>query len=100
MVLCPAHNFLYSRFDKAIGHFRRYNKRMYRELSNQPPLKLEYLDCVGVMASMMNKLLLMQSYPSEKQVKLWDRLFVRMSIVLDPLSFRMIGKSLLGVWEK
>jgi SAM-dependent methyltransferase len=43
VILCPAHEVLYSPFDKAIGHFRRYNKRMYRELSSHPPLRIEYL---------------------------------------------------------
>jgi len=100
MVLCPAHNFLFSPFDKAIGHFRRYDKGMYRKLSDRRPLKLEYLDCVGMAASVANKLLLKQSYPNERQIKLWDRLFVRISRVADPLTLRAVGKSILGVWAK
>ncbi len=28
IVLVPAHQFLYNEFDKAIGHYRRYNKKM------------------------------------------------------------------------
>jgi len=100
LVLCPAHNFLFSAFDKAIGHFRRYNKQMYRELSNCPPSELEYLDSIGMAASVANKWVLKQSCPTEKQIILWDRVFVRMSRVLDPLTFRMIGKSILGVWKK
>jgi SAM-dependent methyltransferase len=99
LVLCPAHNFLYSPFDKALGHFRRYNKRMYRGLSIRPPYKLEYLDSAGMLASLANKLLLKQSYPNEKQIKLWDRVFVRLSRVIDPITFRTIGKSILGVWR-
>jgi len=100
MILCPAHNFLFSPFDTAIGHFRRYNKAMYREMSGRVPLVIEYLDSVGMVASFANKLLLRQSYPNEKQVKLWDRLFVRMSRLVDPLTCRMLGKSILGVWQK
>ena len=33
VVLAPAHNRLFSPFDKAIGHHRRYDKRMLRALS-------------------------------------------------------------------
>jgi SAM-dependent methyltransferase len=99
-ILCPAHNYFYSPFDKAIGHFRRYNKSMYRELSDQQPLKLEYLDSVGMLASAANKMLLKQSYPNERQILLWDRVFVRASKVLDPLVLRSVGKSILGVWTK
>lgn len=31
-LLVPAHQFLYSSFDHAVGHYRRYNKRELREL--------------------------------------------------------------------
>lgn len=100
VVLCPAHNFLFSPFDKAIGHFRRYNKKMYRQLSTQHPLKLEYLDSAGMLASIANKLLLKQDYPNERQIRIWDTLLVRISKMTDPLIFRLIGKSVLGVWKK
>lgn len=100
IVLCPAHNFLFSPFDEAIGHYRRYNKPMYRSMASHKPLLIEYLDSVGLLASSANKLLLRQSYPTAKQIKIWDRLFVRMSRVLDPLTCRMLGKSIVGIWHK
>ncbi len=99
-VLCPAHNYFYSPFDRAIGHFRRYDKRMFRGLSEQQPLKLEYLDSVGMLASAANKLLLRQSYPNEQQIRVWDRLFVRASRLVDPLLLHAVGKSIVGVWAK
>ena len=100
VVVCPAHDFLFSPFDEAIGHFRRYDKPRYRGLCERRPLTMEYLDSVGMIASVANKLLLKQSYPNEEQIKLWDRLFVRLSRIVDPLTFRLIGKSILGVWRK
>lgn len=99
LVLCPAHNFLYSPFDRSIGHFRRYNRQMFRKLSDRRPLRLEYLDSVGMLASVANRLFLKQSYPGEKQIRLWDSLFVRLSTVVDPVTFRQVGKSILGVWK-
>ena len=99
MILCPAHNFLFSPFDKTIGHFRRYDKSMYRNLSDRRPVRLEYLDSIGMMASLSNKLLLRQSYPTANQIKLWDRVFVPVSRIADPLTFGMLGKSILGVWK-
>jgi SAM-dependent methyltransferase len=99
-VLCPAHSFLFSPFDKAIGHYRRYNKRMYADLSPHPPLVMEYLDCVGMIASVANRLLLRQPYPTEKQIRLWDGAFVPLSRIADPWTFRSLGKSILGVWQK
>jgi len=100
LVLCPAHHFLFSDFDRAIGHCRRYTKRMYRDLSDRLPSKIEYLDSVGMAASLMNRLVLRQAYPSEAQIGCWDRLMVRASRVIDPLTCRTIGKSILGVWRR
>jgi hypothetical protein len=83
-----------------VGHYRRYNKRMLRNLSDRVPLVLEYLDSVGMLASAANKLFLRRSYPSSGQIKFWDRLLVPMSRLVDPLVLRCIGKSILGVWKK
>ncbi|MDG2221597.1 MAG: class I SAM-dependent methyltransferase [Rubripirellula sp.] len=99
VVLCPAHNWLYSPFDDAIGHYRRYDKQMYRELSACAPLRIEYLDCVGLLASLANKFLLKQPYPNENQIRLWDRFFVTLSKAFDPISFHRFGKSIIGVWR-
>jgi len=99
-ILCPAHNYFYSPFDRAIGHFRRYDKRMFRALSERQPVRLEYLDSVGMLASAANKLLLRQSYPNEQQIRVWDQLFVRTSRLVDPLLLHALGKSILGVWQK
>ena len=100
VILCPAHNVLMSPFDREIGHFRRYDKRMYRELSDHEPIKLEYLDSVGLAASMANKLLLRQAYPSEKQIAFWDKVIVRLSLLVDPMISRTAGKSIMGVWRR
>jgi hypothetical protein len=63
IVLVPAHEALYSRFDKAIGHYRRYDRESLRSCS--PPSsrleKMEYRDCVGLIASTVNKFLLKQT---------------------------------------
>src|SRR5262245_2328823 len=32
IVLCPAHPMLYTEFDRAIGHYRRYTKSMFRAI--------------------------------------------------------------------
>lgn len=102
VVLVPAHQFLYSPFDKAIGHYRRYDKGMMKAIS---PSELKtktifYLDSVGLLASTANKLFLKQSYPTLQQVKTWDNLLVPVSTLLDPIIGRSIGKTVVGIWEK
>lgn len=102
LVLSPAFPFLYSAFDKAIGHYRRYDKTGLRRLSF-PGMKLvqtKYLDSFGLFASLMNKILLKQSYPSQKQVNFWDQFLVPISKISDRFFFYSFGKSILGVWRK
>jgi protein-L-isoaspartate O-methyltransferase len=102
IVLSPAHPSLYTAFDRAIGHFRRYTQKTLRDCT--PPgatlLELYALDSVGLMASVANKLFLHQSMPSLKQVEFWDRCLVPLSRWTDPLIGFSLGKSLIGVWQK
>jgi SAM-dependent methyltransferase len=101
IVLSPAHQRLFSPFDAAIGHFRRYNRPMLRAIS-PASLRLErmrYLDCAGVILSAANMLLLRQSMPSKKQLLFWDHWIVPISRVLDkPLQYS-IGKTIIAVWR-
>lgn len=102
IVLSPACPSLYTVFDECLGHFRRYDKEMLRACT--PPgskmEKLFYLDSIGVLASIANKLFLKQNSPTDAQVLLWDRYMVPVSRVIDPLIGFRIGKSILGVWTK
>lgn len=102
VVIAPAHQYLYTAFDKAIGHFRRYNREMIVAL-NPSGLNLsrfEYLDSVGFLASLGNRLLLNSASPSSSQIKIWDRFMVPLSRCLDPILQRRFGKSVLAVWSK
>lgn len=102
VVLAPAHQSLYSPFDRAIGHHRRYDKASLRALAPEG-LTLErlfYLDSAGLAASLANRVLLRQSLPTLAQVRTWDRLLVPLSRALDPLLFRSAGKTVVGVWRR
>jgi SAM-dependent methyltransferase len=102
IVLSPAFNFLYSPFDKAIGHYRRYNKHALAGLAD-PSLvteRLFYLDTIGFFASLVNKLLLKQRYPTEKQINFWDKWMIPVSKITDRVFFYSFGKSILAIWKK
>lgn len=102
VVLSPAHNWLFSPFDSALGHFRRYNRRLLKDLD--PPgvdlKRIEYLDCVGLMASLANRLMLRQSMPGAGQIAFWDRYMVTVSRQLDPLLRYRAGKSIIAIWQR
>ncbi len=102
VVLSPAHQWLYTPFDKAIGHFRRYTKRSLRAAA--PPgleqVRMGYLDSVGMLASLGNRLFLNRSMPKPGQIAVWDKLMVPVSLVLDPLLAHSTGRSILGIWRR
>lgn len=102
IILSPAYNFLFSPFDKAIGHYRRYTSKTLKEaMPTELHLRqLKYLDSVGLFASLANKLFLKQNYPSEKQIRTWDRLMIPVSKWTDKIFFHSFGKSILGTWRK
>jgi len=102
IVLSPAFNFLYSRFDQAIGHHRRYDKRMLAALTPHG-CRIETifnLDSVGMATLIFNKIALRQSLPNEKQILFWDRWLVALSRKADPIIGYRIGRSVVSVWEK
>lgn len=102
IVMSPAHEFLYSNFDRAIGHHRRYNAHSLASVA-PAALKLEcmrYLDSVGMLASLVNRWLLKQSQPTHAQIQLWDKRMVPLSRLIDPWLGFHVGKSILGIWRK
>ncbi len=102
IILAPAHQFLYTPFDKAIGHFRRYSRRSLATLipAELECVKLIYLDSIGAFASLGNKLILNSAKPTLKQILLWDRKLVPLSIYFDSITRFRAGKSVLGIWRK
>ena len=102
VVLAPAWSFLYSPFDAAIGHLRRYDRQSLLALTPRGVelVRFRYLDSVGMLASAANRMLLRRSAPAPSQLALWDRVMVPLSLRLDPMIRHLLGKSALAVWTK
>lgn len=102
LVLVPAHQFLFSPFDAAIGHWRRYDRAGLLAAGPQSLdlVQCRYLDSIGLFASLANKVLLRASSPSASQIGIWDRGMVPLSKMIDPLLAYRFGKSLLAIWRK
>jgi SAM-dependent methyltransferase len=101
VVLSPAFNLLFSEFDKSIGHHRRYTKRSLANVfpSGMRPRELTYLDSVGFLASLANRMMLRQSLPTSRQIAFWDGVLIPASRVVDPLFRRMFGRSVIAVYS-
>jgi len=102
VALSPAHQWLFTPFDAAIGHCRRYTRASFGALAGEglEPVRVAYLDSIGFFASLGNRLLLKSAAPTPGQIAFWDRVLVRMSRVVDPVLGYSAGKSVLAVWRK
>ena len=102
IILSPAHNFLMSPFDMAIGHYRRYSKKTLHALADEAliPDKLIYADTIGFFTVLANKYFLKQKSPTIKQINFWDKWIIPVSRVIDPILFYSAGKSVIGIWTK
>ncbi len=102
IVIVPAHQWLFSPFDKAIGHYRRYSRK---DFSTRFPddllcVDIKYMDSIGVGVSLSNKLLFRQSAPHKTCIQIWDRCLVPLSKLVDPLVGYKIGRTIIGIWVK
>lgn len=102
LVLVPAFQFLYNAFDKAIGHHRRYDKRLLKQElpSGMELLKLRYLDSMGLLLSLGNTWFLKQAEPTARQIRFWDRRIVPVSRISDKILLHAFGRSLLSISRK
>lgn len=102
VVLSPAHQFLFSAFDAAIGHERRYDRASLTALATDDLelVSARYLDSAGILLSLANRLLLRRPIPTPRNIATWDRLVVPVSAQLDRLLGYRVGKSVLVVWRK
>jgi hypothetical protein len=102
VTLSPAFNFLYSPFDAAIGHYRRYTSKDVGRLtvSSLTLRSVFFIDSLGFFASALNRLILQKSMPSTYQIRIWDKALVPVSTVADRLFGRLFGKSIVIIWQK
>ena len=102
IILVPAHQILYSKFDKEIGHYRRYEMNFFKqEFKNSKLKKLIYLDMFGYFLYFINKLFYKKEvYPSLSKILIWDKIFVPLTIVFDFVFNYRFGKNILCVLQK
>ena len=99
----PAYSHLYSKFDKEIGHYKRYNKDDFKIIFknlNYSSLDLKYYDLIGYIFALMSKIFV-TNYKNnfEQKIKIWNSL-IPLSKLLDFLMRNLAGKSLLVIAKK
>ena len=102
IVLAPAHTWLWSPFDVAVGHHRRYTRASLLALGpgGTRVVSARYLDAVGLLASLGNRLVLRSELPTAAQIRAWDRFMIPLSRIVDPLLGYAAGKTVVAVWQR
>ena len=103
IILVPAHNSLYSKFDKAVGHKKRYELNFFKEkkIKNAKLIDLYYLDCVGYFLYFINQFIFKEEvYPSKFKILIWDKLFTPLTIFIDFLLRYKFGKNIMYILQK
>ena len=102
LIFVPALPWLYSEFDKQIGHFRRYTKKNLVELTKRAGfsiVKARYFDMAGIIPWYINFILLKNTI-SIDSVSLYDRLVVPVMRAIEVHVPPPIGKNVLLVARK
>jgi SAM-dependent methyltransferase len=102
VVLSPAFRFLYSPFDKTVGHYRRYEKSDAPRLTAEDLALVDvfFLDSVGFLASLTNRMFLKSTMPSPEQIAVWDGMMIPLSKFADVFFRFVFGRSIVMIWRK
>jgi len=102
IIMVPKHQKLYSNFDKAIGHFRRYELEFFeKNLINLERKLLISLDSVGYILYFLNKIFFKnETFPSYLKIFIWDKIFTPFTILLDFFTNYRFGKCIVAVYKK
>ena len=102
VIMVPAHQKIYGNLDKAVGHFRRYEKDFFKKnLLDLELVSFRYLDSMGYLLYYLNKIFFKnETFPSKFKIFLWDKLFTPITILIDFLTNYSFGKCILAVYKK
>lgn len=99
----PALSWLYSPFDKAVGHYRRYEKTHLEEVLRQggfTVVKAKYMDCMGVLPWYLLNVIGGSQSINPRLARLYDTWFVPVTKWMERLGEPCVGKNILMVGRK
>ena len=101
----PAFNFLYTDFDKYVGHYKRFNKSDFYNFCKKNKFiinEMKYYDSIGYILILVSKFIF-RNFLNKKNLKnnirVWNFL-VPFSRLVDKFLFHIFGKSLICVINK
>ena len=102
VILVPAYQSLYNKFDEELGHYRRYTARTVRQLLEGSGLSVihqQYFNIIGILGWFIDGSVLKKRLIPRKQLMIFDSLMPLIRLV-DTLAFRSFGLSTIAVGRK
>ena len=103
IILVPAHQKIYSKLDKAVGHYKRYDINFFKEnkFENSEIIKLHFLDFFGYALYYLNKIFFKEeTYPTALKIFIWDKISTPLTTIIDFLTGYKFGKNILCIYRK
>ena len=103
IILVPAHQKIYSKLDKAVGHYKRYDINFFKEnkFENSEIVKLHFLDFFGYALYYLNKIFFKnETCPTALKIFIWDKISTPLTIIADFLTGYKFGKNILCIYRK
>ena len=102
LLIVPAYESLYGPIDLNLGHYRRYSKKPFAELTRSIGFrpKLHYMNMVGCLGWWFNAKVLKRQEQSEDQIRVFDALIVPVLSRLESWVEPPFGQSIFAVLEK
>ena len=102
IMMVPAHQKVYSNLDKAVGHFRRYEKDFFKKnLLGLELVNFKYLDAMGYLLYYLNRIFFKkETFPSKLKIFLWDKIFTPITVIIDFITNYRLGKCIIAIYRK
>jgi len=102
IVLVPSYQWLYNRFDKELGHVKRYNTSSLSEMFLRNGFKIvhkQYFNFFGILGWYVSGKLQANKTIPKNQMRFYNKI-IPFSMLLDKIVFNSIGLSTIVVGEK
>jgi len=102
IILVPAYQFLYNRFDKELFHYRRYNKQSLASLFLKNNLELRkqmYFNALGIAGWFVSGKLMRKKIIPKGQMSFYNKI-VPIAKILDFVLLKKIGLSVISIGRK
>ena len=102
IIMVPAHQRIYSNLDKAVGHFRRYEKEFFeKNFGKLERVNIKFLDSMGYFLYYLNKIFFSKEiFPSKLKIFIWDKVFTPITVLFDFILRYKFGKCILAIYKK